>query len=179
MSTMRAPGMPSLDTRRAAVFPENISYEWSSPPSEELLTRIEHFLYLVEKCDKSDNKSYGVKPFWRIAETANKVFGFNGWSIEIVSNDITKSEAPHDNGPFSITASAEVKLSFPGGVYHHGFGEGRFVNSPSKGAALEKAKKEAVTDATKKALLSLRMLATGDAEVDADYSKVTVKAEEE
>lgn len=87
---------------RGSVCASNLNFSDTSYGSyligAELLTRIEHFLYLVEKCDKSDNKSYGVKPFWRIAETANKVFGFNGWSIEIVSNDITKVSTHYSYG---------------------------------------------------------------------------------
>lgn len=53
---------------------------------------------------------------------------------------ISQTEAPHANGPYTVEASAEIKIIFPGGTFHRGFGTGQFTNSPLKSEAIKKVR---------------------------------------
>lgn len=55
----------------------------------ELLLKIERLLHLLSKSDRDNRQTSFKKPLKRILELANDVFGFDGWSTEILSNDIT------------------------------------------------------------------------------------------
>ncbi|PJF20062.1 Rad52/22 double strand DNA break repair [Paramicrosporidium saccamoebae] len=75
---------------------------------------------------------------WRALHLANEVFGFSGWSSEILSLATD----------FVDTEGGRVTL----GVSCMDIGYGSSENQRSKAAAYEKARKEAVTDAMKRAL---------------------------
>eukprot|EP01118_Nematostelium_gracile_P012950 TRINITY_DN4815_c0_g1_i1.p1 TRINITY_DN4815_c0_g1~~TRINITY_DN4815_c0_g1_i1.p1 ORF type:complete len:321 (+),score=87.11 TRINITY_DN4815_c0_g1_i1:116-964(+) len=87
---------------------------------------------------------------WKAVEIANDIFNFNGWSCSIV--DITPDfieETP--NGKHRCGITAVVKVTLRDGSFHMDVGFGCSEN-PRKGAAIENAKKEAVSDARKRAL---------------------------
>ncbi|OZJ05584.1 hypothetical protein BZG36_01721 [Bifiguratus adelaidae] len=82
---------------------------------------------------------------------ANEVFGFHGWSSSIV--DVTVDYADiTDNGRISLGISVIVRVTLKDGTFHEDIGYGSSENSKSKSQAFEKAKKEATTDALKRAL---------------------------
>ena len=56
------------------------------------------------------------------------------------------------SGRVSIGVSCRVRVSLKDGAFHDDIGYGIAENQKSKAAALEKAKKESVTDAIKRAL---------------------------
>ncbi|PRP81826.1 hypothetical protein PROFUN_10575 [Planoprotostelium fungivorum] len=86
---------------------------------------------------------------WKAVELANEIFGFNGWSCQVVVVVIDFVEQVGEM--FKIGVTAIVKVVLKDGAYHEdvGFGTGE---DKRKGIAIEKAKKEAVTDARKRAL---------------------------
>jgi DNA recombination protein Rad52 len=88
---------------------------------------------------------------WRVIQIANTVLGFNGWSSNIVeiSQDYLEAPAP---GRFSCGFSAIVRVSLKDGSYHEDIGYGTSDNQKSKGAAIANGKKNAVSDALKRAL---------------------------
>ena len=57
-----------------------------------------------------------------------------------------------ENGKISCGVTAVVRVQLKDGTFHEDVGYGMADNQKSKGAALEKAKKEAVTDAMKRFL---------------------------
>jgi DNA repair and recombination protein RAD52 len=112
---------------------------------------------------------------WKAIELANGIFGFNGWSSSIVeitpdfvrlpwflfffffldfAEGLTK-KLPHQidevQGKFRVGITAVVRVTLKDGTSHEdvgfGIGENRI-----KGEAIQKAKKEAVSDARKRAL---------------------------
>ncbi|KAI8055022.1 hypothetical protein BDF22DRAFT_725482 [Syncephalis plumigaleata] len=89
--------------------------------------------YLASDCVASRSNGGGVKLHyiegWKAINLANDIWGFDGWSSSLGS----------------ITVDYN-------GTHHEDVGFGVAENMKSKGMALEKAKKEAVTDGLKRAL---------------------------
>lgn len=87
---------------------------------------------------------------WKAIELANQIFGFNGWSSAVV--DITPDYIEQSGkGRYSVGVTAVVKVMLKDGTYHEDVGYG-MAEHPKKGSAIENAKKEAVSDARKRAL---------------------------
>jgi len=86
---------------------------------------------------------------WKAIELANSIFGFNGWSSSIV--DITPDFMEEVGGKFRVGVTAVVRVSLKDGTFHEDVGYGISENK-NKGIAIENAKKEAVSDARKRAL---------------------------
>ncbi|THH14411.1 hypothetical protein EW146_g5916 [Bondarzewia mesenterica] len=89
---------------------------------------------------------------WKIIGLANEVFGYNGWSSSIVSVDTDYCDMCPETKRFNVGISAVIKVTLRDGTSHEDVGYGTADNLKSKGAALDKAKKEAVTDGMKRAL---------------------------
>ncbi|XP_072181886.1 uncharacterized protein [Diadema setosum] len=87
---------------------------------------------------------------WRLINLANETFGFNGWSHSITNQTIDFVD--QIGGRFFVGVSAIVRVELKDGVYHEDIGYGVSEGMKSKALALEKARKEAVTDGLKRAL---------------------------
>lgn len=90
-----------------------------------------------------------VEGWWVISE-ANRIFGFDGWTRETVSNECVWTGTVN-NKP-SCTYNAKVRISIDG-VTRDGCGTGHGT-SKNPGDAHESAYKEAETDAMKRALMT-------------------------
>ncbi|KAJ2725172.1 DNA repair protein rad52 [Coemansia sp. Benny D115] len=88
---------------------------------------------------------------WRIISIANEIFGFNGWSSSIQNLTIDFMDIT-ESGRFNVGASCVVRITLKDGNYREDVGFGMIENSKSKGQAFEKVKKEATTDALKRAM---------------------------
>ncbi|KAE8227066.1 hypothetical protein CF319_g417 [Tilletia indica] len=89
---------------------------------------------------------------WKAIDLANDVFGFNGWSSSIVSIDVDYLEENPETGRVNVGVSVTIRITLRDGTFHEDVGYGSMDNSKSRAAALEKSKKEAVTDALKRTL---------------------------
>ncbi|XP_071507174.1 uncharacterized protein [Diadema antillarum] len=87
---------------------------------------------------------------WRLINLANETFGFNGWSHSITNQTIDFVD--QIGGRFFVGVSAIIRVELKDGVYHEDLGYGVSEGMKSKALALEKARKEAVTDGLKRAL---------------------------
>ncbi|TPX49039.1 hypothetical protein SeLEV6574_g01717 [Synchytrium endobioticum] len=84
-------------------------------------------------------------------QIANEVFGFNGWSSSVV--DMTADYVDiDDSGRISIGISVICRVTLKDGAFHEDCGYGQAQHHRDKGQAFDKAKKEACTDALKRAL---------------------------
>jgi len=84
---------------------------------------------------------------------ANDIFGFDGWRSQIVSSKIEYArEKQKHSDRWLIGVSAIVRVELKNRSYHEDIGFGEAINMKGRGAALQKAKKEAITDVTKRAL---------------------------
>ncbi|GAA5874117.1 hypothetical protein JCM8547_008378, partial [Rhodosporidiobolus lusitaniae] len=89
---------------------------------------------------------------WRAINIANEVFGYNGWYTEIKFLEIDFCDYHAESGRFNMGVTAVVKVRLQDGASHEDVGYGKVENVKSKGDGLDKCKKEAVTDALKRAL---------------------------
>ncbi|ODV94531.1 hypothetical protein PACTADRAFT_50410 [Pachysolen tannophilus NRRL Y-2460] len=87
---------------------------------------------------------------WKALNLANQVFGFNGWNSEIRSSQVDYVDG--SGGRWSLGLSVVVRVTIKDGTYHEDIGYGSIENCKSRSMAFDKAKKEAVTDAVKRAL---------------------------
>ena len=87
----------------------------------------------------------------KVIGLANEVFGFNGWSSSIVNFQVDYiEELPQQR--VNLGMSVAVRVTLRDGTYHEDVGYGHIENAKGKAAAFEKTKKEATTDALKRAL---------------------------
>ena len=91
-----------------------------------------------------------------VYETANTIFGYNGWASNII--DVTVDYCEQDKGSWSIGVTAIVRITVlsrheEGGSspYHEDLGFST-LQGKNKGEVMGRAKKAAVTDAKKRAL---------------------------
>ncbi|KAI7867597.1 hypothetical protein BDF14DRAFT_1802630 [Spinellus fusiger] len=88
---------------------------------------------------------------WMAIDLANQIFGFDGWSSEIRSLTVDYLDEVGDQ-KYNVSVTAQVRVTLKDGTHHEDVGSGSAENVRIKSAALEKARKEAVTDALKRAL---------------------------
>ena len=88
---------------------------------------------------------------WKAIELANGIFGFDGWSSSITDMILDFIEPVCGGARFKCGVTAIVRVTLKNGSFHEDVGFGIGENK-CKGTALEKAKKEAVSDARKRAL---------------------------
>jgi DNA repair and recombination protein RAD52 len=104
----------------------------------------------------------------------NLIFGWDGWNSKVVSL-VTDYAGDGNGGKWSVGVAATVRLTVQVGengktreVFREDIGYGTMENGPSRGKAMEKCRKEAVTDALKRAARQLGN-ATGGCLYNKDY----------
>lgn len=110
---------------------------------------------------------------FKAIDLANEVFGFNGWSSSIVRLDIDFMDEM-ETRRFNVGVSAIVRITLRDGTFHEDSGYGSADNCRGKAQALEKAKKEAVTDALKRALRTFGRL-LGNCLYDRKFTESAMK----
>ncbi|CAA7267231.1 unnamed protein product [Cyclocybe aegerita] len=111
---------------------------------------------------------------WKIINLANEVFGFNGWSSSIVNLTTDFADYSEETRRYSVGVTAVMRVTLRDGVFHEDVGYGMLENSKSKGMALDKCKKEAVTDGLKRALRNFGNV-LGNCLYDKTYASEIVK----
>ncbi|KIY72690.1 Rad52 22 double-strand break repair protein [Cylindrobasidium torrendii FP15055 ss-10] len=100
-------------------------------------------------------KKYTYVEGWKMINLANETFGFDGWSSNVVSLTTDFIDLDNITKKYHICATAIVRVTLGprwGNTWHEDSGLGMMDNAPNKAAAIDKCKKEAVTDALKRAL---------------------------
>ncbi|WFD36597.1 DNA repair protein rad52 [Malassezia cuniculi] len=110
---------------------------------------------------------------WRVVDLANEVFGFNGWSTSIQRLDIDYLDVS-DAGRCNCGVSAIVRITLRDGTFHEDIGYGHCEGVRGKHAALEKCKKEAVTDSIKRGLKTFGRL-LGNCLYDRQYANAVLR----
>ncbi|KAJ1829799.1 DNA repair protein rad52 [Coemansia sp. RSA 2599] len=114
---------------------------------------------------------------WRIISIANEVFGFNGWRSSIQNLTIDFMDMT-EGGRFNVGASCVVRITLRDGTYREDVGYGMIENTKSKGQALEKVKKEATTDALKRAMRQFGNV-LGNCVYDKEYVKSLMQVQKQ
>ncbi|KAM0678801.1 DNA repair protein rad52 [Binucleata daphniae] len=87
---------------------------------------------------------------WLVIQMANKIFGFNGWSSKIKKMVVEYCDKT-DKG-YCIGVSCVVRVKLKDNTKKEDVGFGSAENQKVRSLGYEKAKKEAATDALKRAL---------------------------
>ncbi|RKP01588.1 hypothetical protein CXG81DRAFT_11794, partial [Caulochytrium protostelioides] len=106
---------------------------------------------------------------WQAIQLANEVFGATGWSCQILDArfDYREQREGRVNAGFSV----HLRITLRDGTFREDFGYGQIENARSQGAAYAKIRKEATTDAMKRALRQF-----GQVLGNCIYDKAYVKA---
>ncbi|KAK4048005.1 DNA repair protein rad52 [Microbotryomycetes sp. JL201] len=89
---------------------------------------------------------------WQAINLANDVFGALGWSSEVREQGIDTEHYNEKLDRWSISSYAVVRITLRDGSFREDVGAGSAENIKSKAEALTKVRKEAVTDALKRAM---------------------------
>lgn len=106
---------------------------------------------------------------WRVINLANEIFGFDGWSTEVKSSNVEYCDITA-NGTFNVGMNTVVRVTLKSGSFHEDTGFGHIENARSKAMAYDKCRKEATTDAMKRAL-RLFGNALGNCLYDGSYTR--------
>ncbi|CAK5274747.1 unnamed protein product [Mycena citricolor] len=106
---------------------------------------------------------------WKIINVANEVFGFSGWSSSIRSLQTDYVDWNAETRRCSAGVTCVMRVTLREGVWHEDVGYGLIDNAKGRGVALDKCKKEAVTDALKRTLRTFGNL-TGNCLYDKNYT---------
>ena len=87
----------------------------------------------------------------KVIELAHEIFGHDSWSSEIVQFQ-EMSREKNESGRWTISIMCTAKVTIRSGAFHQDCGFGNAENQKSIAAAMEKAYKEASTDALKRCL---------------------------
>jgi DNA recombination protein Rad52 len=94
------------------------------------------------------NQKFTYMEGWRVIEASNKIFGYNGWSSQILNMIVER----HKQGSkFFVKVNAIVRVTLRNGSFHEDVGVGE-SSSNREVDAEQKACKTAITDARKRAL---------------------------
>jgi DNA repair and recombination protein RAD52 len=149
--------------------------EWTAQEIATLASRLEKQLgpeYISTRPGAGGGKVHYLAAE-KVINLANEVFGFNGWSSSIQNVQIDFVDENTTNGKITLGLSTIVRVTLRDGTYHEDIGYGHIENCKGKAAAFEKAKKEAATDAMKRALRNFGNV-LGNCLYDKDYlQKVT------
>mmetsp|Transcript_2121 Transcript_2121/g.6650 ORF Transcript_2121/g.6650 Transcript_2121/m.6650 type:complete len:409 (-) Transcript_2121:944-2170(-) len=142
-------------------------------------TRIQHSLQKSlesHEISQREGGSAGRVPYiegWRVIEKAQKIFGFDGWSSRILEMKKEYEERVQSNQRWQTAYTATVRVELRDGTFHEDVGVGTGIDR-DRGKAIENARKEAVTDAVKRALRYFGP-ALGLSVYDKQYVKQTMK----
>lgn len=93
-----------------------------------------------------------------ILRLANEVFGFNGWSSEILECVSTYEDFDEANSEYSMKQNARVRITLLDGTSIAAEGIGESLNMPHKYMCLGNSKKMAITNGLRNAILSLQAM---------------------
>ncbi|KAJ3275131.1 DNA repair protein rad52 [Terramyces sp. JEL0728] len=114
----------------------------------EDITVISSAEYVSERKGPNNVKLHYLEG-WKLVSLANEQFGFNGWSSSIINQTVDFIDSVE--GKYNVGISTIVRVTLKDGTFHEDVGFGSIENCKSKAGAIEKAKKESVTDALKRA----------------------------
>jgi DNA repair and recombination protein RAD52 len=107
--------------------------------------------YLSSRAGPGGGKVHYV-PAEKCIQLANEVFGFNGWSSQIMDVQVDFVDENPTTLKVSLGLSVIMRVTLKDGTFHEDIGYGHIENCKGKAAAFEKAKKEGTTDGLKRAL---------------------------
>lgn len=149
--------------------------EYTAQEIASLQSRLEKQLgpeYISSRSGPSGQKVHYLAAE-KCIQLANEVFGFNGWSSQIMTLQVDFVDENPTTLKVSLGLSVIVRVTLRDGTFHEDIGYGHIENCKGKAAAFEKAKKEGTTDGLKRALRNFGNV-LGNCIYDKEYlAKVT------
>ena len=112
----------------------------------------------ISYCGGEGNRMLAYMEGHEVISLMNTIFGWDGWNSKVVSFETDYADVSN-GGKWSIGVAATVRLTalVKGSgntreVWHEDTGYGTMGNGPSRGKAMEKCRKEAMTDGVKGAV---------------------------
>lgn len=157
-STILFPDMSLFDAILDDDFRDRPASTWSVMKIGTLQAKLEQ--YLSTRQTRRIRNWNNDLPFYRLLSIANESFGHDGWSTELIDISILEHDIQlnDDSESHFVQVESTVRITLKDGTYHEAIGSGRADNLPSKFMAFQKAKKSAVTDATKNAIYGLKSI---------------------
>lgn len=115
-------------------------------------------------------------PAFRLISLANELFGFDGWSYRVTESQVDFCDKDNDSGKWCVGVCASVRVQLKSGAYREDVGYGSSDGLRQRAQSLEKARKEAVTDALKRSLKTFGN-ALGNCLADKEYIKQLMREE--
>jgi DNA repair and recombination protein RAD52 len=150
--------------------------EYTAQEIATLQSRLEKQLgpeYISSRAGPSGQKVHYLAAE-KCIQLANEVFGFNGWSSQIMDIQVDFVDENPQTFKVSLGLSVIVRVTLRDGTFHEDVGYGHMENCKGKAAAFEKAKKEGTTDALKRALRNFGNV-LGNCIYDKEYLKHVTK----
>lgn len=141
---------PSVQSSETTVGLRPFTKEEAQKINTELMTAVS--LSDTSSRPGPNGQSVHYMEGWRVILKANKIFGFDGWSIRVVHVDVRDVSESSEQQGYSATVSAQVCVTVRGGAMREDRGSGTAQSMRTKGEAITRAEKDAVTDAIKRAL---------------------------
>lgn len=150
---------------------------WSVQKIGLFLSKVEKYTYQIYHSNRYGKHNLSkLIPGYILRQYANEAFGYNGWKLDVVQVEACERQpAPEIEGlsledtKYAILSEAQVKITLKDGTNTQAGGVGCATMS-SRGESYGKAKKEAVNDALKKALLSFeKIIIEHDIKVESKY----------
>lgn len=171
------PGVDLDDLKFSEDWEGRPASEWSVKRIGILESKIESYTYQIFRSNRYGKHNLSkVIPGFKLIQFANEAFGSDGWYMDVLNMEVVEShssvtnlpEIPKDeneaNGEsaeskemHNVIAEAQVKVTLKDGTNTQMGGIGR-ATLPSKGHSFAKAKKEAISDALKKCILSFETI---------------------
>lgn len=137
-SQMSSAGMPSMIADHSALM------ELSEETARKIATmqaKLNKKLgpeYISQRPGPGGGPKLTYAEGWKIINLANEVFGFNGWSSNVVSLTTDFIDYLEETKRYNVGVTAIVRVTLRDGVFHEDIGYGMLENAKSKAAALDK-----------------------------------------
>lgn len=136
--------------------PSQLVSEWSLQRIGTLRSRLEAMLHRIHATGFRHHRSnWDSLSSYRVYQLANQVFGYDGWSTLVLHFQELYRDFDTENDRFSLRAFALVRVLLKDGFYIDAQGMGEALNLPFKYMCYSKCKKQAATDATKRAIVAM------------------------
>lgn len=157
-TTILFPDMSLFDGIIDDDFRDKPASSWSVIKIGTLQAKLEQ--YLSTRRNRRFQNTSTELPLHRLLSIANESFGHDGWSSELIDISILEYniQINDENESHCLQVESTVRITLKDETYHEATGHGRADNLPNKFMAFQKAKKSAVTDATKKAIYGLKSI---------------------
>lgn len=162
---------PSSELTSTVLFPDLSIFEDENDSSEDdervtlsqwALVKIGTFQSRLEMVLRN-REQRGQKKFLlssvataELLRLANEVFGFNGWSSQIISCEQEEEKFDQEKSVYSMKHVATVRLILQDGVFIDAQGTGESTNIAQKHICLSNCKKMAITNGIRNGLLGLK-----------------------